>query len=282
MERTEPTFVPEWLKSSGGLSTSHQSASSLHSDEQGTSKSLRKKPLDNNLGRLSASDRTTSSYFHRTSISNGSANLRSYSSFNRNHHDRDWDKDIVEFRNKEKSENRRVDYSDSLGNILPSRLEKDGLRRSHSSISGKRAESLPRKVASDLTIVNKSSHSNGGSLLSGNVKTSFERDFPSLGAEEKQVDSDIGRVLPGLSSAIQSLPVVNSTVIGGDGWTSALAEVPVIISNNGNGSGVQPVQLISVSATTSLTAGWNMAETLGYGPPRIQTAPQLTVGTQRA
>ncbi|KAK9070659.1 hypothetical protein SSX86_011061 [Deinandra increscens subsp. villosa] len=276
MERSEPTFVPEWLKSNGGLSTtSHQLTSSLHSDEQGTSRSLRNKSLDNNLGRLSVTDRTTSSYFRRTSISNGSANLRSYSSFSRNRRDRDWDKDIIEFRNKEKLQNRHVDYSDSLGSIFPSRFEKDGLRRPRSSISEKGGESWPRKVASDLRTVNKRSH------INSNVKTSFERDFPSLGADEKQVESDIGRVSPGLSSAIQSLPVGSSTMIGGDGWTSALAEVPASVSNNGNGSGVQPAQPVPITATTSLTGGRNMAETLAHGSPRTQTAPQSTVGTQR-
>ncbi|KVI10980.1 hypothetical protein Ccrd_010614 [Cynara cardunculus var. scolymus] len=338
MERTEPTFVPEWLKSSGGSSTtSHQfTSSSLHPgnsyiyvccfnkygvndhnicfdypsdgiflavDEQGSSKSGRNKSSvnssDNDLGRTSVSDRTTSSYFRRTSLGNGSTHLRSYSSFGRNHRDRDWDKDIYEFWSKEKSDNRHRDYSDPLDNILPSRFEKDGLRRSHSSVSGKRGESWPRKVVSDLSIANKSSHSNGTALLSGgsslsNVKTSFERDFPSLGADEKQADPDIGRVpSPGLSSAIQSLPIGNSAVIGGDGWTSALAEVPVIVGSNGNSTSVsQPVQPTSITATTSMTGGRNMAETLAHGPPRTQTAPQvaqmllmgstiLTVGTQR-
>ncbi|KAJ9561426.1 hypothetical protein OSB04_006586, partial [Centaurea solstitialis] len=290
MERTEPTFVPEWLKSSGSSSTtSHQfTSSSLHPDEQGSSKSVRNKSLvnssDNDLGRTSVSDRTTSSYFRRNPVGNGSAHLRSYSSFGRNHRDRDrdWDKDIYEFRSKEKSENRHRDYSDPLDNILPSRFEKDGLRRSHSSVSAKRGDSWPRKVVSDLSIASKSSHTNG-TILS-NVKTSFERDFPSLGADEKQGDPDIGRVpSPGLSSAIQSLPIGNSAVIGGDGWTSALAEVPVIVGSNGNSTSVsQPVQQpASIAATTSMTGGRNMAETLAHGPPRTQTTPQLTVGTQR-
>ncbi|XP_023739692.1 uncharacterized protein LOC111887777 [Lactuca sativa] len=270
MERTEPTFVPEWLKSSGGLSTSHQS-SSLHPDEQGvskSSKSLRNKSLDNELQRVSVSDRTTSSYFRRSSISNGSALSRSYSSFNRNNRDRDRDRDR-DWEKDNNNNNRQKDYSDPLANILPTRFEKEGLRRSFSGVSGKRADSWPRKVASDLSIANKSS----------NVKTSFERDFPSLGTDEKQVDNDIGRVpSPGLSSAIQSLPIGNPAVIGGDGWTSALAEVPVIVGSNGNTTAVQPS---SVSATTSMTGGRNMAETLAHGPPRIQTAPQLNAGTQR-
>ncbi|KAJ9538006.1 hypothetical protein OSB04_030739 [Centaurea solstitialis] len=297
MERSEPTFVPEWLKSSGGLSTaSHQlQSSSLHSDEQGVSKATRNKSFvnisDNDLGRPSVSDRTTSSYFRRTSSSNGASHLRSYSSFGRNHRDRDWDKDIHEFREKEKPDGgRHRDYSDPLGSILPSRFEKEGLRRSHSSVSAKRGESWPRKVvAPDSSNANKNSHNNGSALRSGgggaigSVKTAFERDFPSLGAEEKQIDPEIGRVpSPGLTTAIQSLPIGNSAVIGGDGWTSALAEVPVIVGSNGSNTSVPPpVQSTSISATASITTGRNMAETLAQGPPRAQTAPQLSVGTQR-
>lgn len=214
MEKTEPTFVPEWLKNNGSLTTS----SSLHSDDHGVSKSLRN---NNDLGRPSVSDRTTSSYFRR-----------SYSNFGRNHRERDWDKD----------------YFDPLSNILPSRFEKDGLRRSHSSLSAKRSDSWPKKVVGER-----------------NGKMLFERDFPSLGVEEKQADSEIGRVpSPALTTAIQSLPVGNVAVIGSDGWTSALAEVPVM---------VQP--------TTVVASGRNMAETLAQGPPRVHTAPQLSVGTQR-
>lgn len=233
---------------------------------------MRNKSLDKDLGRASVSDKANSSYFRR-----GSARLRSYSSFNRNRRDRDWDKDISEIRGKEKAVNRPHDYSDPLGNIFPGRFEKNGLRRSHSSISGKQGESWPRKVASDLTLVNKSIQKNCGSLLSGNVKTPFERDFPSLRTDEKQVDNDLGQgPSSGLSSAIQSLPTGNSAVIGGDGWTSALAEVPVIVSSSGNGTSIAPpVQPVSVSATTGMTGSRNMAETLAHGPPRTQTPPQV-------
>ncbi|KAI3788965.1 hypothetical protein L2E82_01748 [Cichorium intybus] len=266
MERNEPTFVPEWLKNNGSLSTIQ--SSSLHSDEQGVTKTTRNKSFvninDNDLGRPSVSEKTTSSYFRRTS-SNGSSHLRSYSSFGRNNRDRDRDKE-------EKSDNshRHRDYSDPLSNILPSRFEKEGLRRSHSSVSSKH-DSWPRKVISDKN----NNHNNNGRVI-GNVKIAFERDFPSLGAEEKQTDGEIGRVpSPGLTTAIQSLPIGNAAVIGGDGWTSALAEVPVIVGTNGSmTSGLQP-------ATVSVTSGRNMAETLAQGPPRAQTAPQLSVGTQR-
>ncbi|XP_071691582.1 uncharacterized protein [Rutidosis leptorrhynchoides] len=263
MERSEPTFVPEWLKSSGSISTtSHQFQSSALHSEQGVSRATRNKSLvdtsNNDVGRPSVSDRTTSSYFRRTSSSNGSSHLKSYSSFGR-------------YSDKEKSNHRHHEYPDPLGNILPSRFEKQGLRRSHSNVSAKRGESWPRKVVAD---------GGGNSGGNGGLKNTFERDFPSLGTEEKHTDTEIGRVpSPGLSSAIQSLPIGSSAVIGGDGWTSALAEVPVIVGSNG--SVVQSVQSTSVSATVSMTSGRNMAETFSQGSPRAQTAPQLSVGTQR-
>ncbi|KAI3805119.1 hypothetical protein L1987_27190 [Smallanthus sonchifolius] len=247
MERTEPTFVPEWLKNSGSLTTgSHQS--SLHSDDKSASKSLINKSLDNNLGRA-----TTSSYFRRASSSNGSTHLRSYSSFGRT---RDSDRD----KNKEKHENWNRDYSDSLANILPSWFEKDGVRRSRLNVSAKCAKSGTRKLAAEKTGDN-------------NGKIPFERDFPSLGAEEKQVDSEVGRVpSPVLSGVIQSSPVGTSGVIGGDVWTSALADAPVMVGTNGP---------TSISATANVATGRNMAETLAQGYPRAQTAPQLSVRTQR-
>ncbi|GKE67086.1 hypothetical protein Tco_1521247, partial [Tanacetum coccineum] len=39
--------------------------------------------------------------------------------------------------------------------------------------------------------------------------------------------------LPGLTSAIYRLSMGNSDLIG-DGWTSSLEEVPIIMGNNGN------------------------------------------------
>nr|GEX05833.1 hypothetical protein [Tanacetum cinerariifolium] len=45
------------------------------------------------------------------------------------------------------------------------------------------------------------------------------------------------------SDVLISLLMGNSDSIGGDGWTSALTEVPIIMGNNGNnGSAPEPVQ----------------------------------------
>lgn len=244
---------------------------------------------DHDAGRTSNSDRTTSSYFRRSSSSNGSGHPRSYSSFGRSNRERDWEKDINDNRDKDKSvlsDHRHRDYSDSVGNIFPVRLDRDVLRRSHSMITGGRGDTWPRKVAADMSTANKTIHSNGDGQLSGGIvtskvrKASFDRNFPSLGAEDKQGAADIGRVTsPGLTSAIQNLPIGNSVVIGGDRWTSALAEVPVIIGSNTTGvsSVQQSASANSASVAPSTTSGLNMAETLVQGPARARAnaTPQV-------
>ncbi|CAK9177182.1 unnamed protein product [Ilex paraguariensis] len=299
MDRSEPSLVPEWLKSggsgTGGGTTAHQFlSSSSHSDDHAVSKPARNKSsvniIDQDIGH---SDRATSSYFRRSSSSNGSAHSQSYSSFGRSHRDRDWDKDIYDSRNKEKSilgDHKHRNYSDPLGDILPSRFEKERLRRSQSMISGKREETWPRRVATDSSNGNKNNHSNGNGLSGGGSpitsmnKPAFKRDFPSLGVEERQAAFEIGRVpSPGLSSTIQSLPMGSSAVIGGDKWTSALAEVPVMAVSNGTSA--SSVHLSgpagSASGMSCTTNTLNMAETLAQGPPRAQTNVQLSVETQR-
>lgn len=302
MEKSEPTLVPQWLKNSGngsggGGNATHQVASSsLHSDDHSISKSARNKSSvsikDHDMGRLFASDRPTSSYLRRSSSSNGSAHLRSYSSSGRGHRDKDWEKDIFNNRDKDRSflgDHRHRDYSDPLEDILPSRFEKDLLRRSQSMITGKRNEMGPRKVLPDLNHTNKSNHSivngavyGGGSVVSSVEKTAFDRNFPTLGVEERHGAPEVGRVpSPGLSTAMQGSLLGTSAVIGGPGRSSALAEVPVIIGNNSTSASSvqQPVPASPASAPS--TVSLNMAETLAQGPARARTAPQSPVGTQR-
>ncbi|XAR49406.1 hypothetical protein NMG60_11032601 [Bertholletia excelsa] len=301
MERGEPTLIPQWLKvsgtASGGTTTHQTTSSSLHADDQGASKHSRNKPSpsvnDHEIGRSFVLDRTTSSYFRCSSSSNGSAHLRSHGSFGRSNRDRDWEKEIYDSRDKEKStfvDHRRREYSDPLDNILPSRFEKD-LRRSQSLTSGKVGETWPRKKPADSSNSNKSNFKNSNALSSGGStmssvhnKTVFDREFPSLGAEERPPAPEIGRVSsPGLTTAIQSLPMSTSAVIGGDGWTSALAEVPVLVGNNtAAGTILQTIPTTAASLSSNMTTGLNMAETLAQGPSRAQTpGPQVSAETQR-
>ncbi|XP_007041568.2 PREDICTED: mucin-17 [Theobroma cacao] len=299
MERSEPSLVPEWLKSGGSVTGSgnsnHQfTSSSLHSDNHSALRPARNKLSvagDHDVGGTSVLDRTTSAYFRRSSSSNGSVHLRSYSSFTKGHRDRDWDKDINGYHDREKSvisDHRNRNFSDSLDNMLPSVFEKDVLWRSQ-SITGKRSDTWPKKVTSDSSTSNKSNHSSGNGLLSGvsttvGNKSAFEREFPVLGAEERQVGSEIGRVSsPGLSTAGQSLPVGTSAISGSDGWTSALADMPAGVGSSGTGVAVasQNVSASSASMASTTMTGLNMAETLVQGPSRARTPPLLNVGTQR-
>ncbi|KAL0348273.1 UNVERIFIED_CONTAM: hypothetical protein Sangu_1055100 [Sesamum angustifolium] len=291
MERSEPTLIPEWLRSAGSL---NGGGSISHSDEQTATKLVRNKSFVNSnghdSGRSFSSDRTTSSYFRRSSSSNGSGHLKSHSSFGRNHHDRDWEKDGYDSRDKDKSvlgDRWHRDFSDAMGNTLLSQYERDGLRRSQSMISGKRGDTWHKKVGTDLNIAS-GNNTNGlpskGSPIGGVNKTTFERDFPSLGAEERAVIPEVGRVpSPGVSSALQSLPIGTPTIIRGEKWRSALAEVPVLIGNNV--TGIASVQQAAPSSSTSVALGsttsLNMAEAVAQGPTRAQTTPQLSIGTQR-
>ncbi|EXB60491.1 hypothetical protein L484_014946 [Morus notabilis] len=291
MERSEPTLVPQWLRSAGsvtggGNSAPHFASSSSHSDvslapnaRNRASKSI----SEFETPRSAFLDRSSSSNSRRGS-SNGSAK-HAYSSFNRNHRDKDREKDRDRF-----GDHWDRDSSDPLGNIFPSRVEKDTLRRSQSLVSRKQGELVSRRANVDLKTSSNSNHNNGNGLLSVSIgagiqKASFEKDFPSLGAEERQGGPEIGRVpSPGFTTAVQSLPVGSSALVGGEGWTSALAEVPSLMGSSSSGSlssAQQTAAPTSGSATPTAMAGLNMAEALAQAPSRARTAPQVSVKTQR-
>ncbi|OVA01544.1 hypothetical protein BVC80_1519g40 [Macleaya cordata] len=306
MERSEPALVPQWLKSNGSIGgggnrINHTSSSTLQPDHHvaalPTRSRLSPKVGDNDSSRSSPFSERTSSY-RRNSNSNGSlihekdssAHLRPYSSFSRSNRDRDREKNLRDFREKSIGNHRDHDYHDPLGtssDFLMNRFEKDTLRRSKSMISGKRGEVGPKRVAADLSNNNNNSHQNflgvGGSIVGSIHKVAFERDFPSLGTEEKQGAPDTERVSPGLSTAVQILPISTSAVIGGNGWTSALAEVPALNGNSkmGLSSVQQTVPASSANVAPSMASGLNMAETLAQAPSRTRTTPQVSVETQR-
>ncbi|KAM5575935.1 hypothetical protein ABKV19_014733 [Rosa sericea] len=287
MERSEPTLVPEWLRSTGsvtgGGSSTHHFASS--SDVPSLAHHMRNRPsksiTDFDTPRSPYLDRSSSSNSRRSS-SNGSAK-HAYSSFNRSHRDKDREKEKERLNFGEPWDR---DCSDPLGSLYTG---KDHLRRSQSMLSRNKSEVLPRRVAVDSKSCSNSSYNNGNGLISGAgvgiQNTVFDKDFPSLGTEERQGGPDIGRVpSPGFTSAVQSLPVGNSALIGGEQFKSALAEVPnAIIGSSSSGSfSVQPtVAGTPVSGASIATAGLNMAEALAQAPARARTAPQLSIKTQR-
>ncbi|CAI9769243.1 unnamed protein product [Fraxinus pennsylvanica] len=289
MERSEPTLVPEWLKNGGSL---NGGSTTSHSVGHAASNLARNKSFVHSNGhdsrQSSGSDRTTSSYFQRSSSSNGSGRLSSYSSFGRNQRERDRDRDVYDSRDKEKplsGDHKHRDFSDVFGNILPSKFERDKLSRSQSMSSGKRGETWPKKVITDLSSASRNNNGllNEGSPVGIANKSAFERDFPSLRAEERPATPEVGRVpSPVLSTAIQSLPIPSSTVIGGEKWTSALAEVPVLVGSDGIGisSLHQSTSSKSSSSTFGTSSDLNMAETVAQSSTHTQITTQSS-GTPR-
>lgn len=290
MERSEPALVPEWLRSTGsvtggGSSSPHFATSSLHSDVTLSTLSSRNRSprsvSDKDSPRSVFLDRSSSSNSRRSS--SGTSSKHPYSSFNRNHRDKN--------REREKERPGTVDLwdhdtSDPLGNILAGRVDKNSLRRSQSLVSRKPGEFLPRRTEDSkggISITHSSGngiHSGGSSSFNGNQKAAFEKDFPSLGIEERQVTRVSS---PGLSSAVQSLPIGNSALLGADKWTSALAEVPPIIGSIGIGSSAsqQSVAVAPTPSALSGTASLNMAEALSQAPPRARSTMQIPDKTQR-
>ncbi|PKA53503.1 hypothetical protein AXF42_Ash008999 [Apostasia shenzhenica] len=298
MEPTEPTFVPEWYKSNSSIETSsshsnHLSGSSHSADDYNSGFSLRNRfPV--NVGdpdaprSLSFKDKSSLSS-RRSASGNGTMgrekeiSSRPYNSFGRNHRERDKDKDRdrekgLDLRERERPlslDNGFSDYSDSL---ISNNSDKGFLRRSHTMLSGRHVDSWIKRPGHES-----SNGVSGGTIVSGITKSSFERDFPSLGSEEKHVGSDVARVSsPGLSSAIHNLPATSSTIIGGDCWTSALAEVPPLAGGNCQvvSSPLQNSPALTSSASITPTC-LNMAETLAQAPARVRAEPQVPSDSQK-
>lgn len=227
-------------------------------------------------------ERTTSAYLRRSSSSNGSANSRSSSSFSRKELDRDWD-DMGDYFDKEKlvlGNHRHCEHSHHLGNILPSKFDKDKLQRSQSMIVTKQDNTWSKRVTGNLTNVHKyrQGNSNGNGLSSGvfgNTSvhgTAFELDYPSLGTEEKQ--GSIVRVSsPLLSTSIHN---VNPDLVYSNSQKLFVTKAPVVTST---GARVEsPKQAVPAALATPFpNSGLNMAEALAKGPSHARTPPQVTL-----
>ncbi|XP_020591327.1 uncharacterized protein LOC110032144 [Phalaenopsis equestris] len=214
----------------------------------------------NHLRGFSHSERTSSSLNrsanNNVSIGREDLSLRAYGNFGRNYRDRnrDQEKDLELYdRNRPLLEdNGFLNNSDSLST---NKLEKESSRHSHSMVSG-----------------------SGKSWL----KSSFKRDFPSLGAEEKLVRFDVTRVAsPCLSTAILKLPVAAATINGGDGWKSNLAEVLPIAGGNGPVASSSLPTCPELTMVSSPSSSLNMAETVAMAPARVHTSSQLPSDSQK-
>lgn len=258
MERSEPALVPQWLRCSGNVtaaaSTTHHFASSSS-------------VVDVHLSPLSVRNKAFSS--------NGSSK-HPYSSFTQSHRDKNRD------RVKERTGFRDLSDSDPLTSILGPRVE-NAWRRSQSLVS-RPGEALPRRATEHKDGGGAKRSLSGGSAMRGVQKVPFEKDFPSLGVEVKHAASDVGRLSsPSFGTAVQSLSIGNSGLIGGEGWTSALVKVPAIIGNNisANTSSRQNAYVSPASGVLSSIGGLNMAETLSKAPSHVHIIPQLPDKIQR-
>ncbi|CAN8288752.1 unnamed protein product [Cochlearia groenlandica] len=287
----EPSLVPEWLRSSSAASNSNQllvssssttnseSASSQHHNNSWSRNSRSKSDVDSIHSPFL--ERSSSANSKRVSSNGSSKNAYSSFNFNRSQRDKDRtrDKDRVNIVYPWE-----LDVSTSPGNILISR-EHDPLRRSHSMVTRKQGDHLSRVGLKNGIGGGSTSNSyNGNGKLSATSfqRSGFDKDFPTLGAEEKHFGHEVLRVsTPCLSSAVQSLPVGKSALIGGEGWRSALAEVPNAIDKACVGSLTSPKANAVSTGTLTGTTGLNMAEALVHAPARTQTPPQGYVNTQR-
>ncbi|KAI6689368.1 hypothetical protein NL676_026196 [Syzygium grande] len=291
MERSEPTLVPEWLRNSGGGGASGVSSSANHSShsESPSSGSRRRskttKGGNDFDGRHSPLDRTSSLNLRGSSGNNGLVK-NAYSSFSRSHRDRERDRERGRLSYDEYWD---LDGSDSLGCLLNNRIEKDPLRHSHAMIPRRHGELLPRHVVPEVKNGSNDAQDNiakngpisGVSTIHHAVS---EKDFPLLGAEERQGMADKGRALsPGLPANINCLPGASSALASSEGWTSALVQAPSISPTNGvqSSSHQQNAVAAPVCGTATATTGLKMAEALAQAPLRAKTAPPLSVKTQR-
>ncbi|KAG6547450.1 hypothetical protein Mapa_010898 [Marchantia paleacea] len=165
------------------------------------------------------------------------------------------------------------------------------LRRTQSMGSGRALENGEKKAPVEIGILPTAPPTNSGTLNSSMQKAAFERNFPSLGAQEKQgaVQSSLGYVsvlsprpswqsssprterpsssTPGLTAGVGGPGAVPSSVnvnVGGSGisgevWSSALAEVPASLTAtstiNGVAAGGASVPTMSGVGSTLTTGG---------------------------
>ncbi|KAL1204459.1 hypothetical protein V5N11_004045 [Cardamine amara subsp. amara] len=279
MEKREPSLIPEWLRSSGhgsGFGSSNQLSS--HSDSFNSKNRNSRSRSDVDSVRSPFLERSSSTNSRRGS-SNGSTR-HAYSSFNVSRSNRD--KGLSRERD-------RVSYSDPWdndtyfppGNLLIGKGQEQ-LRRSNSMTTRKQGNNLAQghtvgvKNGGRINGYNGDDRLSGPGTLKSYRRIGFDKDFPSLGAEERNGGPDVvGISSPGLSP-VRSLSVGNSALNVGEGWTSALAEVPNVIEKSGTGSHAN----VSSSATSTGPTCRNMAEALVQAP-RTVTPPQGYAKAQR-
>lgn len=251
--------------------------------------------------------------------------------------ERDWDWDwdgrdrgrvLGEFGGFEERERDRTEQSDNssafrrpgLGQLSGARYEADipaPLRRVQSMGSAARTLENGEKKSAEQGNLPTAPPTNTGSLTRSIQKAAFERNFPSLSAQERGpvvsgIPSNLGNLvisstrpsshgsstprMDGIRSAASSpgLPVGGSAGSGlasstpggsnGEVWSSALADAPTVV----NGTAVAPVPSLGTVITLPALSLANISITANITsppkmvetlvPPRLGTPPQVSVG----
>uniref|UniRef100_M4C8X2 Uncharacterized protein n=1 Tax=Brassica campestris TaxID=3711 RepID=M4C8X2_BRACM len=246
MEKREPSFVPEWLRSSGNGSgvgsKNHIQSSSARSDNNKSRNPRTETDVDS--VRSPFLDRSSSTDARRR-FSNGSTK-NAYRNFN------------VQRRGKDRRmEKDRPTYKDPW--------HRDSCFPFSTFLDGRNQEQLRR--SNSMTTRKHDYHLAQGFSMGFKNPTS-SKDFPRLKTEERnEGGSDAVRISsPGLSLAVESLSVDDdSGMTAGEGRTSAPAEVPNVIKKSGSDS--------DITSNTLMGQTRNMAEAL-LQPPRTGTFPQ--------
>ncbi|CAH8364139.1 unnamed protein product [Eruca vesicaria subsp. sativa] len=271
-EKREPTLSPEWYRSTGnGSSAGSILSSSARSDSSLSHNSKSRNPRT----KTDVDSVRSSSTNARRGFSNGSTK-NAYSNFN-----------VQRSHNKDRSrEKDRLNYTDPWdfdvtfpsGNFLNGRNQEQ-LRRSNSMTTRKQDDHLGQGFTMGFKNGRSILNSNGILSRTSPTKSSgFGKDFPSLKTEERNGGGpDVVRISsPGLRPAVQNLSLGNNGLTVGEGWTSALAEVPSdVIEKSGSDSVANVATSVTLTGQTR-----NMAEAL-LQPPRTGTPPQGSSETQR-
>lgn len=129
--------------------------------------------------------------------------------------------------------------------------------------------------ASVRTSVSNTSVSNAVSNASNAASITFEREFPQLSSEDKNGRQGISKVpSPSISTPIQNVPLISP-----DGWSSMLADLP-LLSDPKKSLATSSLLHIAPSKQTEVVpnsgTALSMAETVMQAPLRISIRPQVT------
>ncbi|CAM8942380.1 unnamed protein product [Rhodiola kirilowii] len=281
MGSSEPSLVPEWLKSNGsatgGGRTGHHSASSSSHTSSLARYSINKsstsiRESDSPLTFLNCSSSSNSRSYCNSNVSS----KHPYGSFSRSHRDKERDREKV-----------RSAFGDVRDRDCFDPQRKESFRCSSSMISRKQEILLLQRGASGFKNNDTNNHPYTGyhdeDFINKSIKkAAFEKKLPTIPVNEMQGVPDIIRAAsPVLTVAIQGSPIGTSAMVG-EGW-SALADVPVVVGadNVGVPHVHQPLEVSSTCEASTPDTDLNMAEALAQSPVPIHAASQVSIDAQK-